>query len=389
LATVAQVEITRNQRRATGLEPEFQLLLACCRMDFDESDAAALFAAPLDWDRILKLAERHRLVAPLHAFIREREDVPGSIRSAIRARFEGHALRGLRFSAELARIATQFTDLQIHVLAHKGPALAQFLYGDSAMRQFGDLDFLVRVQDVTRAKALLGELGYKPRIRLSPRQERAYLQSGYEYVFGTNAEPNLVELQWQILPRFYSIGFEMESLFNRSVETEVQGFRLRTLGKEDLMLVMCVHAAKHEWAQLGMLRDIAALARVDLDWEWIAGEARRLGILRILGISLLLASNLVGAKVTELMIERKCEELAAAIQSSLVRGVNLETESLRYFRFVAQVREQWRDRLRLIWRLSSTPSVGEWQAVGVPDPLFPLYRGVRAVRLLRRVCSRS
>ncbi len=148
MATVAQVEITRNQRRATGLEPEFQLLLACCRMDFDESDAAALFAAPLDWDRILKLAERHRLVAPLRAFIREREDVPGSIRSAIRARFEGHALRGLRFSAELARIATQFTDLQIHVLAHKGPALAQFLYGDSAMRQFGDLDFLVNAGHV-------------------------------------------------------------------------------------------------------------------------------------------------------------------------------------------------------------------------------------------------
>ncbi len=257
------------------------------------------------------------------------------------------------------------------------------------MRQFGDLDFLVRVQDVTRAKALLGELGYKPRIRLSPRQERAYLQSGYEYVFGTNTEPNLVELQWQILPRFYSIGFEMESLFNRSVETEVQGFRLRTLGKEDLMLVMCVHAAKHEWGQLGMVRDIAALARLDLDWDWIESEARRLGILRILGISLVLASNLVGAKVPELMIERKCEELATAIQSSLVRGVNLETESLRYFRFVAQVREQWRDRVRLIWRLASTPSVGEWQAVGVPDPLFPLYRGVRAVRLLRRVCSRS
>jgi len=390
LATAAQVEITRNQRRANGFEPEFQLLLACSRIDFDESDAAAVFAVPLDWDRVLKLAERHRLVAPLYTFLREREDVPGSIRSAIRARFEGHALRGLRFSAELARIAGRFADHQIHVLAHKGPALAQFLYGDPAMRQFGDLDFLVSVEDVTRAKALLRELGYEPRIQLSPRQERAYLQSGYEYVFGTNAEPNLVELQWQILPRFYSIAFEMESLFERSVEIEVQGFRLRTLGEEDLMLVLCVHAAKHQWAQLGMVRDIAALARVDLDWEWIAGEARRLGILRILGISLVLASNLVGATVPQaLKVERRSEKLAAVVEFSLIRGVNSETESLHYFRFAAQVRERWRDRIRLIWRLAITPSVWEWQAIRLPDSLFALYRGVRAVRLLRRLCSRS
>ncbi len=387
MATAAQADLTRNEGTATGFEPEFQLLLACCRIDVDESEATALFAAPLNWERILKLAERHRLLAPLYAFLRERDDVPGSIRSAIRARFESNALRGLRFSAELARIVGHFTEHEIHVLAHKGPAMAQFLYGDPAMRQFGDLDFLVRVQDVPRAKALLRELGFEPRIQLSPRQERAYLRSGYEYVFGTKAEPNLVELQWQILPRFYSIGFEMESLFERSIETEVQGFHLRTLGKEDLMLVLCVHAAKHEWAQLGMVRDIAALGSLDLDWKWIEFEARRLGILRMMGVSLLLAGNLVGAKMPELMIERECEELAAAIQFSLVHGMNLETESLRYFRFAAQVRERWRDRVRLIWRLAITPSVGEWRAVRLPDSLFPLYRGVRAVRLLGRLCS--
>jgi len=389
LATAAHVGITRNQRRANGYEPEFQLLLACCRIEVDASEAAALFAAPLNWELVLKLAERHRLLAPLYTFLREREDVPGSIRSAIRARFEGNALRGLRFSAELARIAGRFADHKIDVLAHKGPALAQFLYGDPAMRQFGDLDFLVRVQDVSRAKALLRELSYESRIQLSPRQERAYLRSGYEYVFGTHAEQNLLELQWQVLPRFYSIAFEMESLFERSVEIEVQGFRLRTLGKEDLMLVLCVHAAKHEWSQLGMVRDIAALARWDVDWDWIESEARRLGILRILGISLLLGRNLAGVKMPEVMIEPECEESSARIQFSLVHEANLETESLRYFRVMRRVRERWRDRVRLIWRLAITPSVGEWQAIRIPDSLFPLYRGVRAVRLLRRLYWRS
>jgi Uncharacterised nucleotidyltransferase len=86
------------------------------------------------------------------------------------------------------------------------------------------------------------------------------LRSGYEYVFGLSTDRNLVEVQWQIVPRFYSINFEMEGLFARSIELDFDGLRLRTLGREDLMLVLCVHAAKHEWVQLGMVRDIATSA---------------------------------------------------------------------------------------------------------------------------------
>src|SRR5207244_5452159 len=188
-----------------------------------------------------------------------------------------------------------FADREIQALAHKGLVLAHLLYGDAAMRQFGDLDFLVRASDIARAQAALRELGYEPRLclQLSPRQEKAYLRSGYEYVFGLNAEKNLVELQWQILPRFYSVEFDFDELFQRSVEVEVQGARFRTLASEDLMLVLCVHAAKHEWAQLGMIRDIATLARFELDGRGREAEATRLGILRILGTSILLARHFI------------------------------------------------------------------------------------------------
>src|SRR5207248_675827 len=278
---------------SSNFAPEFGLLIACCRPDLCASWLASALNSPLNWDRVLRLAEHQHVLPALAASICGRNDVPGSIQSAVRQRSRNNELKVLRFSAELARIAAQFADHGIHVLSHKGPALGKLLYGDPAMRQFGDLDLLVCPRDVPRAKAALQELGFETPFQLSPRQERAYLRSGYEYVFGTSAEPNLVELQWQIVPRFYSIAFNMKALFERSASTEVEGFRLRTLGKEDLMLVLCVHAAKHEWAQLGMLRDIAALAQPNLDWQWIEYEAQRLGILQILTISLLLCHDLL------------------------------------------------------------------------------------------------
>src|SRR5260370_33696289 len=120
------------------------------------------------------------------------------------------------------------------------------------MRRFGDLDFLVRSPDISRARSAFRELGYEPHLQLSPRQEKAYLGSGYEYVFGLKVEKNLVELQWQILPRFYSVQFDLDEIFQRPVALEVQGARLRPLASEDLMLVLCVHASERERAQVGI-----------------------------------------------------------------------------------------------------------------------------------------
>ena len=388
MAAAAQIE-PMAEPKVARFAPEVELLLACSQAGSNrESDLTAILASPLNWDSVLRLAGHHRLLPALNSALHGRDDVPASIRSAINARFQAHERRVLRFTAELARICLQFDQHKIRVLAHKGAALGQLLYGNPALRQFGDLDFLVKAADVPRARLALQELGYAPKIKLSSRQEKEYLRSGYEQVFGLNAERNLVEVQWQIVPRFYSINFDMEALFARSVELDLDGLRLRILGREDLMLVLCVHAAKHEWSQLGMLRDIATLARLDLDWGWIHAEARRLGILRILAVSLSLAGSLFGLNFsvfsrfqTEIGTVR---EIAAAIQSKTVAGIEDATESLRYFRAMMQLRERWQDRLRFAWQLVATPSVGEWQAVRIPDSLFPLYRGVRAIRLLKR-----
>jgi hypothetical protein len=389
LAAAAQIEPTEAEPKVARFAPEVELLLACAQPASNrESDLTAILASPLNWDSVLRLASHHRVLPALHAALHGRDDVPASIRSAIGARFQNHQRRVLRFSAELACIWRQFDQHKIKVLAHKGAALGQLLYGDPPMRQFGDLDFLVRAADVGRARVALAELGYAPKIQLSPRQEKEYLRYGYEHVFGLNAERDLVEMQWQIVPRFYSINFDMEGMFARSIDLDLDGLRLRSLGREDLMVVLCVHAAKHEWAQIGMLRDIATLARLDLDWGWIDSEARRLGIVRILAVSLSLAGSLFSLDTpatTRLQTETyRVREVAAAIRDKTIAGVEDNTESLRYFRAMMHLRERWRDRTRLAWRLAVTPSVGEWQAVRIPDSLFPLYRAVRAMRLLKR-----
>jgi putative nucleotidyltransferase-like protein len=371
-------------------DPEFEFLLACCKAEHNKSDLAEIPESPLNWKRVLQLANRHRVLPALSAMLDYASSVPDEIRSAFLAERQKHTLRSLRFCAELRGILLKLDGDGIEALAHKGPMLAQRLFGDAAMRQFGDLDFLIRSKDIPRARAALQELGYRASLQLSPRQEKAYRRAGYEYVFGAVADKHLIELQWQVLPRFYSVDFDMESLFSCSVEIDFDGQRARVLGNEDLMLVLCVHAAKHEWEHLGMIRDIAALARRDLNWQWIQSEARRLGIFRLFLVSLLLARNLLQSDLPLRFASEKemsrCGKLVRAFELKLRSGTQTNPGSLNYFASMIQLRERRRDRLRFAWRLAVTPNLGEWESIALPDRLFPLYRAVRATRLMRRFC---
>ena len=152
------------------------------------------------------------------------------------------------------------------------------------------------------------------------------------------------------------------------------------------MLVLCVHAAKHEWSQLGMLRDIAALTSFNLDWNWIFCEARRLGILKILQISLLAAREVFSLTLPALLPLPigGAAETASAILGRLQQDYEPDTESVRYFRAQLQTRERLRDRAQFVWRLATTPGVEEWKALRIPDRYFVAYRGVRIGRLIKR-----
>ena len=387
MAAAAQIEFATAQARRNGI-PAFDFLCACCRGAAGESAFADALDCAGDWGEMLALASSHRVLPAVYAALRGRKEVPASIQAALEARFSAHSRRVLRFSAMLSAILQQFAAAGIEVILHKGPGLAKHLYGDAAMREFGDLDLLVRVHDVPRARAVLGELGFRQRLELSPREEQDYLRTGYEYAFASSLGPNIVELQWQLLPRFYAVAFQPEELFRRSVEVEVENERARMLCDEDLLLTLCVHAAKHCWSQLGMVRDIAALAARPLDWPWIFDEATRLGIVRILTVSLVLARSLMGTELPRKAATGadfgECESIAAYVEPQMRKSVELDTESREYFRFMMRLRENWRIRARFAARLALTPSVGEWTAIRLPDVLFPLYRGVRVLRLLKR-----
>jgi len=340
----------------------------------------------MNWHELARLAQQHGVVPQVYSAAANSSG--GG--QALAALYQANVRQTLWLTGELLRILKKFEGASVEVLPYKGPVLAETLYGDVSMRQFSDLDLLVRRDDVVKIKKLLAEIGYEAGLNLNANEQKAHLKYGYEYTFNGPRGDNLIEIQWQILPRFYSVDFDVAGFFERAIDTRVNGVSVRTLSNRDLFLVLSVHAAKHAWVRLCWLCDLVELAKRDLDWQAIHEQARALGIQRIVAVTFLLARRLLagqlpGAIERFIVKDADAASLADQIVPTITGAEQIDVESLAYFGLMLNCRERWKDRARFLWRLGITPSVAEWSAMRLPEPLFPLYRALRIGRVAKRL----
>lgn len=380
---------------SVALDFEWSVLLAACSVippDEKQARLRALLREPIRWKPVFDLAERHGALPLLHQALSQIEDaVPAEPLRTLRKAFQTNLHKALFLSRELICILDCLSGASLDVMPYKGLALAEAIYGDIALRQAGDIDLLIHPQDLQRVRDAVRELGYRPNWSLSEVEQRAYMQSGYECAFDGTAGPNLLEVQWAIHPRFYAIDFDMNGLFQRAVTVTVAGRPMRTPSPEDLFLVLSAHAAKHVYGRLVWLCDLAQLMSLAaLDWNWIGSQARDLGMVRILHVTMRAANRLLGAAIpaaarATLSADLESSALVAEIQTHLRSETTYNVESLAYFRLMVRLRERQTDRLRFLQRLVLTPGPGEWKSIRLPPPLFPFYHVVRLSRLAARL----
>lgn len=392
-AYLLQIVVASKPMDPTSLSggPEWRLLLAVCRPHPKQDEIRLLLQVPLLWNELLALAETHGVLPLLHEALEPvRSSVGPEISNQLASKHQTNIHKAMMLSRELVRIQDALAEAGVEAMPYKGLALAETVYGDIGLRQTGDIDLLIRPKDVGRAREALRGLDYSPHVSFSERQERAYLRSGYEYVFDAPAGRNLLEVQWAIQPRFYAVNLSTDELFERSITVSVAGRTMKAPSYEDLFIILALHVAKHVWGKLIWLCDLARIIqRENLDWTEIGVRARQLGIRRILGLNLQLVNRMLGAEIPagaeQHALDHGSEDLAKMIEMMTVNGVPFELESVAYFQFMLRLRERMADRIRFVSRLLLTPGPGEWASIQMPDIFFPLYHLVRLSRVATRL----
>jgi hypothetical protein len=292
---------------------------------------------------------------------------------------------------ELLRILALLAYSGIAAMPYKGPALAASVYGDISLREFADLDILLRPQDIAQAKALLLEQGYLPEYPLQPAVEAALLRSRTHYhlalVHGTSAI--MAELHWMT-----DLDFPVEALavvpwWARAARVDLEEGKVRCLEVRELLLILCLHGSKHHWSSMGWLVDVAELIREHsgLDWTWVMGQARELACERRLALGLDLAHRLLGAPLPQEVLGRiaavpRVHELSAQVVRRLFEATPARTSALRNLVLDLRLYDLARQRLGHLLNVVFAPSLVEWSRWPVPRGLLFLHYPLRLFRLI-------
>ncbi len=381
-------ELTKSKPLLASCDPELACMCLAARTQFGPAEAlqvASLVRDGLNFPVFLAQLERH-YVAPL--VLRSLNSIggagiPSRVLETMRVRSRITAWKSELFAAELVRLFELFERRSIQVINYKGAVAAGQFYGAVALRNFNDLDFLVRRADLSAIVALLEEEGYANSSQFTADQFEHVVAEFKEFVF-RRGEFSL-EPHWSLTGKRYPFETDYEGFWQRAGVWNFNGVALRVFAPEDALLVHCLVGAKGRWQRLQMVCDVAECVRAcpDMDWARVNEMSRATGTVRILHVGLLLAAELSGAQLPDdvAVAVRKSPQvrsLARTVLSSWkVRATQrrfLPDSPSIFSPMLFRQRERFRDRWRYLWRTTTTPSVLHMERLPLPKWLYPAYR---------------
>lgn len=347
----------------------------------------------IDWETLLRLAHAHG-VAPLLWFHLSKicpELVPEPYYNRLRDYFRNNSIRNHYLKSELLRLLDLFSAHGVMAIPYKGVVLAISVYGDLALRHFGDLDILVQPSDLQQAKTLLTAQGYEPKVILTEAQEAEFVRSQHHHFFSRASDGSVVELHWDVAPRYFSFSFAGMRLWDKVKRIGLDGVQVLAPEPEDLLLLLCAHGTRHQWSRLEWICGVAELVRSNPDFKWeIAMErARALGSRRMLLLGLALGQELLGLEVPDgIRREIEAEGALAKLIPSVLREVFGDASQtpgpFAKNLFYIRARERMCDKARHMLLFAFTPGVSEWRWLPLPRRLSFLYYLIRPALVLRQ-----
>jgi hypothetical protein len=347
------------------LEAEWALLLACSKPNPDPQRLAERLRAPLNWPSLLAFAEDHGVLGLTSAQLANYDvsAISPENRESLRAWRRAYTLFTMNLTAEMFRLFEGFAAAGVEALVIKGPVLSERCYGDPGLRQYGDLDLIVRDADIQRSTELMLSLGYEASVPLTAIQAK---KIPGEYVFRQTSTKLLVEFHTELTFRYHPRPLPLEKLFKRQARVKIDSHLVPALSPEDELLLICIHGAKHFWEQLSYIADVAAFVSVQkLDWTRVQSAAAEVGGERMLYAGLRLAADVLDAPLPEnvsalMSSDRVVVRLAGRIRRWLPAAGSAPPGILERAMFRVRMRGGILSGVAYLFRLSFLPTEEDW-----------------------------
>jgi len=278
----------------------------------------------------------------------------------------------------------------ISALAYKGPSLTLQAYNSLEHRQFGDLDILISTKHVKLACDLLGQRHYHRTIPpLTATKEADFIRTDHEHEFISPDQLIHIDLHWSLSTRRFPFHIEINGLFNRAQTCFWNNKPINTIGSQDMLLLLCMHANKDLWRKLVWICDIDRFIRKHdmIDWALLAQQARESRCEKALYTALLMTHEILKTPVPgDILTLARSKKLikhgARALQLSMeeVKPVKTYLQCLAIEPYILALCDTWSERYYFIVRTLVTPTECEMMNIRIPRRLHFIYYIITPIR---------
>jgi len=281
-------------------EPEEKFILHCLRT-YIYGQRGINVPSFIDWDTVHRKAHQWAITPILGKFLNSQSpSIPVDFVQKVKlAYLRTFAVNELNYR-RLVEVLKVLGKAGIRVILLKGAHLAYFIYQDIGLRAMGDIDILIRKEDLARVEGILLEMGYK--YYTFTNSVQWYKNNHFHLPFTSPQGIKHLEVHWDFVMRDSIFDIDMDGIWERAKEVKIYGTDVMILSHEDAILHLCFHMAHDDMLRGGIrpLFDIAMLLKRhtgDIKWSYLIQITRAWGIERYLYLILHLISDLIGMSI--------------------------------------------------------------------------------------------
>lgn len=381
------------------LNNELSFLIACCKVEPSVEDIERIHtyvnSERLDINALISLANQHGVLPLVYKTIKNIVENDSSLNAEILTVLKTHYLsisqRNMLMSAELIRIMKLFEDNSIKAFAFKGPALAQMAYGDITLRQYCDLDIMVKKEDIYKIDRLLKDRGYQRIVKLSPIQEKVYIQNTKDLGFYHKKNGLHLEIHWSLFNKDYPLQFDSDNIWKDLQTIKINQEEIKTFPIEELLPYLCIHGSKHLWDRIEWIKDIDLLIRKqNIDWETVMKKIDGSGFEVMICLGLFLAMHVFKAPLPKNIIDhiadiKVLDTLSDFVLQNWESPKNMFQRTHAMLKFFPDIKK----KSLYLHNILIKPSLNDYWFIDLPKPLYFGYYFVHPYLLLKKYCTRE
>ena len=347
------------------LSVENRLILSCIKLcpNQDELEQInGLISQVQDWDYFIHTII-DRGIGPLLykklPFLTNSSIIPETVKTSLQQIYFKTFSRSTILYEHFQKVAKAFTSHNIPVIALKGIYLSEWLYQDIGMRQFSDIDLLVKEENAESCLYILEELGYKKN-SVGQLSEIVLSQFQKDIVHYSPMISNgvSIELHIKLHSKHEKYNLNGLELWKNAISSTINGVIVQALNATDLLIYLCLHLDKHFKVgpvQFTCFNDITNLLENlsgSLNWNEFTEACRLYNCEEVVYKYLVMVNTYMNAAVPADIIQKYSTLLTEKDEQLFIKylkgDVGAEITLSSHFKYLKNV-SSLSDRVRYVW----------------------------------------